>query len=106
MGKALEISLMARRFEAPEALRMGLISRVVKESELIEEAKIMARHLAELPPLAVGWTKHAVRKGSEGSLEQSLRLEGQLNRFCYTSEDHREAASAFFEKRKPVFSGR
>lgn len=106
MGKALELSLTARRFDASEALSIGLISRVVEEKDLVGEAVAMARHLAELPPLALTWTKHAVRKGAESALEESFRLEGQLNRLCYTSEDHREAASAFFEKRKPVFSGR
>ncbi|MEJ2717827.1 MAG: enoyl-CoA hydratase-related protein, partial [Deltaproteobacteria bacterium] len=106
LAKALELSLTARRFDASEALSMGLVSRVVEESELIEEATTMARYLAELPPLALGLTKHVVRKGAESSFEESVRLETQFNRLCYTSQDHREAASAFFEKRKPVFSGR
>jgi 2-(1,2-epoxy-1,2-dihydrophenyl)acetyl-CoA isomerase len=106
MGKALELSLTARRFDASEAQSIGLISRVVEEEELMEEAMTMARGMAELPPLALSGTKHAVRRGSESSLEESFRLESQLNRLCYKTEDHREAASAFFEKRKPVFSGR
>jgi enoyl-CoA hydratase/carnithine racemase len=106
MGKALELTLTARRFDASEASSIGLVSRVVGEGELMEEALSMARQLAELPPLALTWSKHAIRKGSESSLNESIRLESQLNSLCYTSEDHREAASAFFEKRKPVFTGR
>jgi enoyl-CoA hydratase/carnithine racemase len=106
LGKALELTLTARRFDASEALNIGLVSRVVGENELMEEALSMARHLAELPPLALRHSKYAIRKGSESSLNESIRLESQLNSLCYTSDDHREAASAFFEKRKPVFSGR
>jgi enoyl-CoA hydratase len=79
---------------------------MVREEELHEEALAMARHMAELPPLALKWTKLSIRKGAESGLEDTFRAEGLLNGICYASEDHREATSAFFEKRKPVFKGR
>jgi len=106
LGKALELTLTARRIDAAEALGIGLISKVVPEDRLHEEAMAMAQHLAQLPPLAMRWTKKAVRRGAETSLEEGFQLEGQLNTLCYVSEDHKEATSAFFEKRKPVFKGR
>jgi len=106
LGNALELSLAARRIDASEALRIGLISRIVPEETIQEEAMAMALHVAQLPPLAIKWTKKALRRGAEGTLEDSFQLESQLNALCYASEDHREATSAFFENRKPVFKGR
>lgn len=106
LGKALELALTARRFLASEALSSGLISRMVKEEELQDEAMALALRVAELPPLALRWTKFTVRKASESALSDAFRLEGLINALCYASQDHREATSAFFEKRKPVFTGR
>lgn len=106
LGKALELALTARRFDASEALAMGLINRMVHEEQLHEDALAMACRMAELPPLALKWTKLSIRKGAESALEETFRTESIFNGICYASEDHREATSAFFEKRKPVFKGR
>ena len=61
--------------------------------------------MTTLPPLALGWSKMALRKNVSSTLEESIGLEATINAFCYQSEDHREATTAFFEKRKPVFKG-
>jgi enoyl-CoA hydratase/carnithine racemase len=106
LGKALELTLTARRIDAVEAEKIGVISRIVPEEKLLEEALGLARHLAGMPPLALQWIKKTLRQGAEGSLQASLALEAQINSLCYASEDHKEAASAFMEKRKPVFKGR
>ena len=106
IGRALELSLTANRFDAAEALRIGLINKVLQEEKLLEEALAMARQMAQLPPLALKWTKKAIRCGAEGNLEDSFRLESHMNALCYSSEDHKEATSAFFEKRKPIFKGK
>jgi len=106
LGKALELALSARRFNAEEALNIGLISRMVREEKLFDESMIMARQMAQLPPLALRWTKSALRRGAESTLAESFERESQVNGMCFASEDHREAASAFLEKRKPVFKGR
>jgi len=106
LGKALELTLTARRIDAVEAEKIGVISRIVPEKKLLEEALGLARHLAGMPPLALQWIKKTLRQGAEGSLQASLALEAQINSLCYASEDHKEAASAFMEKRKPVFKGR
>lgn len=106
LGRALELTLTARRIDASEALGIGLISKVAPEERLYEESMAIAQHLAQLPPLAVRWTKKAVRRGAETGLEEGFQLESHVNTVCYVSEDHKEAASAFFEKRKPLFRGR
>jgi enoyl-CoA hydratase/carnithine racemase len=106
LGKALELVLTARRFDALEAEKTGLVNRVVPDEQLIPEALSMAHHLAGLPPLAVKWSKKALRQGAAGTLTESLSLEAQINALCYQTGDHKEATSAFLEKRKPVFKGR
>lgn len=105
-GKAMELVLTARRFDAEEAERVGLINRVYPEDRLLAEVMDLARGMAALPPLALGMSKTAIRKGVCGTLEQSCQLEADINALCYSSDDHKEAAAAFFEKREPVFKGR
>ena len=106
LAKAMEIVLEARRFDAVEAERIGLINRIIPDEKLIDEALELAGHIAALPPLAVGMSKVALRKGAAGCLDESLIFEAQVNALCYQTEDHKEAATAFFEKRKPIFKGR
>lgn len=106
LAKAMEIVLEGRRFDAVEAERIGLINRTVPDEKLIDEALELAGHIASLPPLAVGMSKVAIRKGATGCLDESLIFEAQVNALCYQTEDHKEAATAFLEKRKPIFKGR
>jgi len=106
LGRAMDLVLTARRFSAAEAERLGLVNKVVNDGTAVDAALDLARHLSSLPPLAVGLSKTALRQGAMGSLADSLSLEANINAFCYKTEDHKEAASAFLEKRKPVFKGR
>ena len=105
-AKAFELILSARRFDAAEAAKMGLVNQVVEEERLLEQALRQAQQLAALPPLAVGLSKAALQRGLGGDLESSIGLEIDMNSRCYSSEDHREAVRAFLDKRKPVFKGR
>jgi 2-(1,2-epoxy-1,2-dihydrophenyl)acetyl-CoA isomerase len=104
-AKALEILYTGELIDAEEALRIGLINRVVPDSSVLEEGLSVARSIASGPPLALRNTKHAVRKGAESPLDAALELEAELQTTCLLSKDHREGVQAFLEKRKPKFQG-
>jgi|TARA_B100000315_G_scaffold251638_1_gene286820 enoyl-CoA hydratase/carnithine racemase len=75
---ALELLLTGRRFDAAEALRLGLLTRVVPEEDLPGEAWRIARHLAELDPALVATAKACLRRGGDLPLAEGLRLESRL----------------------------
>ena len=105
-GKALEMILTGARIDAHEALRIGLVERVVPASEVMKAADSLARELAGRAPVAMRYAKEAVVKGLGMSLDDGLRLEGDLSALLRTTEDRLEGARAFLEKRKPDWKGR
>ena len=105
-GKALEMILTGARIPAAEALRIGLIERMVPAGEALKNATELARTIAEKAPIALRYAKEAVVKGLGMSLEDGLRLEGDLSTLLRTTEDRVEGAKAFLEKRKPRWTGR
>jgi enoyl-CoA hydratase len=105
-GKALEMILTGMRIDAAEALRIGLVERVVPAAEVMNAARELARELASRAPLAIRYAKEAVVKGLGMSLDDGLRLEGDLSTLLRTTEDRLEGARAFLEKRKPNWQGR
>jgi enoyl-CoA hydratase len=105
-GRALEMILTGARLGAAEALRLGLVERVVPAAELGASAGALARTLADKPPLALRYAKEAVVGGLEIPLEAGLRLENDLAALLRTTEDRLEGARAFLEKRKPRWTGR
>jgi enoyl-CoA hydratase len=105
-GKALEMILTGMRIGAAEALRIGLVERVVPAAEVMTAALELARELAGRAPLAIRYAKEAVVKGLGMSLDDGLRLEGDLSTLLRTTEDRLEGARAFLEKRKPNWQGR
>jgi enoyl-CoA hydratase len=105
-GKALEMILTGARVPADEALRLGLVERVVPAGEALEAATSLARAIAAKAPVALRYAKEAVVKGLELSLADGLRLEGDLSTLLRTTEDRVEGARAFLEKRAPRWSGR
>jgi enoyl-CoA hydratase/carnithine racemase len=105
-GKALEMILTGARIPAAEALRIGLVERVVPAAELRDHAQGLARTLADKAPIALRYAKEAVVGGLGMSLGDGLRLENDLSTFLRTTEDRLEGARAFLEKRKPRWSGR
>jgi len=78
LGAALDVLLTGRRFDAAEALRLGLVTRVVPEERLAAETAALARELTALDPRAVRAVRQAVREGAELPLDQGLRLEARL----------------------------
>ncbi len=105
-AKALEILYTGELIDAEEALRIGLINRVVPDSSLLDQGLSVARSIASGPPLALRNAKHAVRKGAESDLDAALELEADLQSICLLSKDHREGVEAFLEKREPKFTGK
>ena len=105
-GKALELILTGARIGAAEALRLGLVERVVPVADLLTTARELARALAEKAPVALHYAKEAVVKGLELPLAEGLRLENDLATLLRTTEDRVEGAKAFLEKRKARWTGK
>jgi len=105
-GKALELILTGARIPADEALRIGLVERVVPGGEALKAATELARSMAAKAPVALRYAKEAVVKGLELPLADGLRLEGDLSTLLRTTEDRLEGAKAFLEKRPPRWTGR
>ena len=91
---------------ASDAHRLGLVSEVVPDGEVLQHALEIAARIAALPPIAVAAIKEAVLLGADLPLEAALRLEGQSFQMLFATDDHTEGMRAFLEKRKPEFKGR
>jgi enoyl-CoA hydratase len=91
---------------AAEAHRMGLVSEVVPDGDVLTRALEIASRIAALPPLAVAAIKDAVLRGADLPLEAALRLEGESFQALFATEDRAEGMRAFLERRKPAFKGR
>jgi enoyl-CoA hydratase/carnithine racemase len=98
--------LTAARIDAAEALRIGLIERLVPAGEALKAAHELAATLAGKAPVALRYAKESVVKGLEMALVDGLRLENDLATLLRTTEDRLEGAKAFLEKRKPRWQGR
>jgi len=107
VGKALAMDVIrsGRSVSAREALRAGLVSRVVAREAWLEEAKRVAREIAARGPVATRLAKEAVNRADEGSLSLGLDYERRALYLAFASEDAKEGLTAFVEKRKPDFSG-
>jgi len=105
LKKAMEIILLGERFDAAEALRLGLVNRVVPESELHAATHELASMLATGPALALRRAKRLVNQSMSQSLSAQLLSEAESFGACATSEDFAEGVRAFLEKRKPRFGG-
>jgi len=104
--KAKELIFTGERIDAKEAERIGLVNKVVPHDQLMPTVRELARKLAEKPPLAIGMAKRLIHEGYGKLFDEMLKQEIRYQAQLYASEDHREAALAFLEKRKPVFKGR
>jgi enoyl-CoA hydratase len=105
-ARAKQFLLTGDPVSAEEALRMGLVNRVVPGDALEAEALAFAARLAAGAPLAVRYTKQAVNKLVKDALNTAFDTSTALEIVTFQSEDHREALAAMREKRKPVFRGR
>lgn len=105
LGRATELLLLAEPLPAAEALRIGLLNRVVAADELMIEARRIALGLAAAAPRALALTKRALRRALESGFEGSLDYEASLQGIAGRTADHAEGLAAWVEKRPPRFSG-
>lgn len=105
IAKAKELILTARRIDATEAERIGLVNYVVPQSELLPKAYELAREITKNGPIAVRQAKLAINKGVEVDLATGLSIEQNAYEVLLPSHDRLEALAAFKEKRPPVFRG-
>ncbi|HEV8014126.1 MAG TPA: enoyl-CoA hydratase [Stellaceae bacterium] len=105
-AKAMEMILSGRMIESAEAERCGLVSRVVPNDKLLEEALKLADKIAAQSRPAVLAAKEAVNRAFETSLAEGVRFERRLFHALFSTEDQKEGMAAFVEKRKPQFKHR
>ena len=105
-GMATYLCLTGETIGAQDALRIGLIERVVPSSELLNEAKRIAAVIASKAPLAVAACKRVINNGAHLSIDDALELEALEFGTLVDTEDIREGTGAFLEKRKPSWKGR
>jgi enoyl-CoA hydratase len=108
VGKAvaMDVILSGRFLTADEALRAGLVARVVAAEAWLDEAKRVAHAIAEKSPVAVRLAKDAIDKAFEAPLSAGVEYERRAFYLSRASEDASEGLSAFVEKRKPEFKGK
>lgn len=105
-GKARELYFTADRLNAEEALKLGIVNRVVADDQLEQETMALAKRLAAGPAVAYRYIKRNMNVAERGNLGDSLDMEAMHHSRTGQTEDHKEAAQAFVEKRQPVFKGR
>jgi enoyl-CoA hydratase len=105
-NKAMEMILAGEMINAQEALRIGLVNKVVPVELYLEEAKKMAKLIAKKSPIALQLAKDAILKSFETSLTEGLQHERKNFYMLFATADQKEGMSAFLEKRDPVFEGR
>jgi enoyl-CoA hydratase len=104
--KAKEVIFADERINAQEALRIGLVQRVVPKGQAVEEAKKLLKKIMSKGPVAIKMAKKAINEGLKMSLREGLDLEAQCNAMCFGTEDKDEGAKAFLEKRPAKFKGK
>jgi 2-(1,2-epoxy-1,2-dihydrophenyl)acetyl-CoA isomerase len=104
-AKARELYFTGRPVEADEALSLGLVNRVVPDEELATVTMELARSLAQGPSVALSLMKRNLNCAESGRLAELLDMEAAHQVQTGRTEDHREAAKAFVEKRAPIFTG-
>jgi enoyl-CoA hydratase len=105
-GRALDLILSGEPIPATEALRIGLVERVVPAASLRDEVDAYAAKLLGRSPAALGCALEAVLSGGESAQPEAERLEAALFGLCFATDDMREGTAAFLEKRKASFPGK
>ena len=106
LRQALEIAMLGEIFGADEALRLGLVNRVLPAAELEAAAQAFAERLAGGPTLAYGQMRRLLRSGLDHDLATQLRAEAAAFDACARTADMRDGIDAFLNKRKPQFNGK
>lgn len=102
---AMRLCLTGEIISAEEAHRIGLVSILTDDSEVMPRAMQLARHIAKLPPIAVAQIKELIIAGPDAPLATALALERKAVQLLFATRDKQEGMEAFLEKRKPNFTG-
>ncbi len=105
-AKTMDLVLTGRMMDAAEAERSGLVSRVVPDDKLVDEALKVAAQISAQSRTAVYAAKEAVNRAFETTLAEGVRFERRLFHALFGTEDQREGMAAFIEKRKPAFKNK
>jgi len=105
-AKAMDLILTARMMDAEEAERAGLVSRIVPDGQLLEEALAIAAKIAAFSTPAVMMAKESVNRAYETTLAEGVRFERRMFHASFALADQKEGMAAFVEKRKPAFKNR
>lgn len=105
-AKAMEMVLTGRFLGAEDAMRAGLVNKVVPVEMYLYEAVQLAKEIASMSPVAAKLAKESVNRAFETHLEEGLYFERKNFYMTFASEDQKEGMSAFVEKRKPEYKGR
>ena len=104
-SKACEMAFTGDTINADEALACGLVSRVVPDGELLAAARALAERIATNPAASLRMTKRLLIEGRQTRMDTLLEMASSMQALAHSTADHREAVTAFLEKRKPKFSG-
>jgi enoyl-CoA hydratase/carnithine racemase len=105
LSRAAELTFTGQMIDAHQALVWNLVSRVVPPESLMDAARGIAETIAANPPHAVRMAKRLLREGMHCRLDTLLEMSAAFQTLSHQTDDHREAVSAFMEKRPPVFKG-
>jgi enoyl-CoA hydratase len=104
--RAMEIILTGRRVKADEAKAIGLVAQVYPAATWLDDAKTLARTIAEKPPIAVRLATEAIDLAWNSTLDAGLEFERKAFYLLFSTEDKKEGVDAFMAKRKPSFTGK
>jgi len=105
LGAATELMFTGRLLGADEALRLGLVHRVVAPEQLVDEVGRWSKRIAKGPPVAHAWTKRAIHRSLGVDMDAEFEFEIFAQVQCLQTADHREGVAAFAQKRRPEFTG-
>lgn len=106
-AKARELYLLSTKLSGSEAAELGIVTRAVSADSVMSDALAFAQELANGPTITLGKIKHNLNLAESGaSLAECFDNEANNHMHCSNTDDHKEAAAAFVEKRRPVFKGR
>jgi enoyl-CoA hydratase len=104
-GMAKHLIYTAEMIKADEAYRIGLVQKIVPQENLMEEAKKIAKTIAQKSQTAVCYAKDAINRGAEMSMANAMEYESYIFGSCFSGDDQKEGMTAFVNKSKPQFTG-